>query len=48
MKPLIMAFVIAAIVIAFVQLPMASAGTLTGVVFLSGLLITHMKSNKTT
>jgi len=48
MKHLIMAFVIAAIIIAFVQLPTESAGTLTGVVFLSGLLINHMKPNKTT
>jgi len=34
MKPLIVAFVITAIIIAFNQLPMASAGTLAGIVLL--------------
>lgn len=39
MKPLMAAFVMAAIIVAFIQLPLASAGTLTGIVFLAGLFM---------
>lgn len=44
MKPLIVAFIIAAIIVAFIQLPMASAGTLAGIVFLLWLFTN--KKNK--
>jgi hypothetical protein len=39
MKPLIVAFIIAAIIIAFIQLPVASAGTLTGIMILAWLFM---------
>jgi hypothetical protein len=46
MKPLMAAFVIAAIIVAFIQLPLASAGTLTGIVVLAGLFIRHTKNDR--
>ena len=45
MKPLIVAFIIAAIIIAFIQLPVASAGTLTGIMILAWLFM--RKNNDT-
>jgi hypothetical protein len=46
MKPLMVVFVIAAIIFAFIQLPVASAGTLAGIMLLAWFFI--FKNNNTT